>query len=156
MQAFFQQKISSQILRIWQKWKFMSFPLKIIVGLVYCLEHWCIPNFNSVAKELVCGGSPIAWVLTECKTQHSGKWRQQQHRTSLDQLRVLHKCTVTGELNGILLLHPVSTLQWLPLNKINQIGRATTGEPTPLEYERFGEWSGIHEANSSEMWAPFW
>ena len=35
-------------------------------------NHWCIPNLFSVAIELVCGGSPIAWVLVECKAQHSG------------------------------------------------------------------------------------
>ena len=42
----------------------------------------------------------IACVLAECRVQHSGKWEQQQHRTSFDQLFVQHKCTVMGKING--------------------------------------------------------
>ena len=51
-----------------------------------------IPEERLRSSLLVCGGSPIACVLVECKAQHSGKLEQQQHRTSLDQLCVLHKC----------------------------------------------------------------
>ena len=51
-------------------------------------RHWCIPNLFSGALELVRGGSDIACVLVERKTQHSGKREQQQYRISLDQLGV--------------------------------------------------------------------
>ena len=44
--------------------------------------------------------SPIACVPAEYKAKHSGKWEQQQHRTSLDQLCVQHKCAVNGKING--------------------------------------------------------
>ena len=54
---------------------------------------------------------PLQCDLVEYKVQYGGKWEQQQNRTSLDQLRVQHKCTVMGEINGILLQLPVSTLQ---------------------------------------------
>ena len=62
--------------------------------------HWRKPNLYSEAIELVCGGSPIGCVLVEWKAQHREFWEQLQHRTSLDQLFVQHKCTVMGQLNG--------------------------------------------------------
>ena len=58
------------------------------------------PNLSFSLNQLVCGSSPIACVLVECKSQHSGKWEQQQHRNSLDHLRVQHKFTVMGEMNA--------------------------------------------------------
>ena len=73
--------------------------------------HWRQPNLYSKAIELVCGGSPIGCVLVERKAQNRGKWEQQQHRTSLDQLLVQHKCTVMGKINGKYLQLPFPTLQ---------------------------------------------
>ena len=64
----------------------------LVIGTTYL--HWYIPNLYSEAMELAFGGSPIACVLIECKTKHSGKWEQQKHRTSLDQLHIQHKATV--------------------------------------------------------------
>ena len=84
-------------------------------------------------NRLVCGGSPSARVLVECKGQHNGKWEQQQHRTILDQLRIQHKCKVMGEMNEKKLLLPVFTQQGFPLYEVHQIGRAATGEPTLME-----------------------
>ena len=55
----------------------------------------------------VCGSSSIACVLKQCKAKHSGKGEQQQKRTSFDQLRVQHKCTIMGEINGNILQLPV-------------------------------------------------
>ena len=49
------------------------------------------------AIELVCGGFLIGCVLVKRKAQHRGKKVQQQHKTSLDQLLVQHKCTVMGK-----------------------------------------------------------
>ena len=95
--------------------------------------HWCIPNVYSTAIELECGRSPITFVIVECKAQHSGEWKQQQHRTSLNELSVQHKCTVMGEMNEISLQLPVYTLQAFALYKVHQIGRAVTGEHTLLE-----------------------
>ena len=57
------------------------------------------PNLYSEAIELVCGRSPIGCLLVERKGQLKGKLEQQQHRTSLDQLLVQHKCTVMGKIN---------------------------------------------------------
>ena len=54
-------------------------------------------------------------------------------KTSLDQLFVQHKCPVIGEINGVCLVLPVSTLQGFPLYEVQQIGRVTTDEPTLLE-----------------------
>ena len=73
--------------------------------------HWRKPNLYSEAIELVCGGSPIGCVPVECKAQLSGEWEQQQHRTSLDQLGVQHKCTVMGEMYGNLLHLPFNSIQ---------------------------------------------
>ena len=75
------------------------------------INNWCIPNLIRGAIGLVCGSPIIGCVLAECKVHHIGKWEQQQHRTSLDHLRVQHKCTVMGEINGNILKLPVSTLQ---------------------------------------------
>ena len=69
------------------------------------------PNLYSEAIELVFGGSPIGCVLVERKAQHRGKLEQQQHRTSLDQLLVQHKCTVVDKMNGNYLQLPYSSLQ---------------------------------------------
>ena len=75
------------------------------------INNWCIPNLIRGAIGLVCGSPLIGCVLAECKVHHIGKWEQQQHGTSLDHLRVQHKCTVMGEINGNILKLPVSTLQ---------------------------------------------
>ena len=41
---------------------------------------------------------PLACVFVECNAQNSGKWSQQQHKTSLNQLLVqLVQLLVTGE-----------------------------------------------------------
>ena len=89
--------------------------------------------------ELVCDDSPIASVLVEWKAHYSGKWKQQQFRTSLDQLCIQPKCTVTVEISWIFYLQSVSNLEVFPFNDVNQIGRATTGDPILLDYGRFGE-----------------
>ena len=81
----------------------------------------------------MCGSPPIACVLVECKAQHNGKWNQQQHRTSLDQLRVQDMCTVMGKIYGNVLQLLVSILQGFQLYTVNQIARAITGEPTHLK-----------------------
>ena len=75
--------------------------------------HWRKPNLYSEAIELVCGGSPIGCALVEWKAQHREFWEQLQHRTSLDQLFVQHKCIVLGQLNGNYLHLPYSILQGL-------------------------------------------
>ena len=54
-------------------------------------------------------------------------------KTSLDQLFVQYKCTVMADINGHYLQLPLFSLQGFPLYETHQIGRATTGEPTPLE-----------------------
>ena len=54
-------------------------------------------------------------------------------KTSLDQLFVQYKCTVMDDINGHYLQLPLFSLQGFPLYEAHQIGRATTGEPTPLE-----------------------
>ena len=95
--------------------------------------HRRIPNLFNKTIELVCGGSPIVCVLVEWKAQDSGKWEQQQHRTSLDQLLVQHKCTFMVEMNGKYLKLPFSALTGFPLYEVHQIGRAAAGEPTLLE-----------------------
>ena len=69
------------------------------------------PNLNCEAIELVCGGSPIGFVIVERKAQHRGKSEEQLHRTSLGQLLVQHKRTVMGKLNGNYLHLPFSSLQ---------------------------------------------
>ena len=89
--------------------------------------------------ELVCDGSPIASVLVEWKAHYSGKWEQQQFITSLDQLCIQPKCTVTVEINWIFYLLSVSNLEVFPIYEVNQMGRAATGDPTLLDYGRFGE-----------------
>ena len=73
--------------------------------------HWRQTKLYSEAIELVCGGSPKVCVLVGWKAQQSGKEEKQQHRTSLDQLFVQHKCTVMGKINGNYLLLPFSSLQ---------------------------------------------
>ena len=82
---------------------------------------------------LVCGGSSIVFVIVECKAEHRGEWEIQQHRTSLDQLGVQHKCTVIGEMNDNFLKLSLSTLEEFLLYKVHQIGRSAAGEPTLLE-----------------------
>ena len=54
-------------------------------------------------------------------------------KTSFEQLFVQYKCTVVDEINGHYLQLPQISLQGFPLYKAHQIGRATTGEPTPSE-----------------------
>jgi hypothetical protein len=54
-------------------------------------------------------------------------------KTSLDQLFVQYKCTVMDDINGHYLQLPLFSLQGFPLYEAQQIGRATTGEPTLLE-----------------------
>ena len=77
--------------------------------------------------KLVCGGSPVACVLVERKAQHRGKWKQQQHRTSLHQVLVQHKCTVEGKMNGKYLQLP------FPLCRAFHSTRTTRlGEPPPV------------------------
>ena len=81
----------------------------------------------------MCGGTPIASVLVECKAQHSGKWEQRQHRTSFDQLHKQYKCTVMGEMNEKLGSDHFPLYRDLPLYEAHQIRRAATSEPTLLE-----------------------
>ena len=76
---------------------------------------------------MVCGGSLIGCVLIECKDQHSGKWEQQQHRTSSNQLCIQQKCTAMREMNGKCWHLPVSTLHGYPLYEVHQIKKAATG-----------------------------
>ena len=54
-------------------------------------------------------------------------------KTSLDQLFVQYKGTVMDDINGYYLHLPLFSLQGFPLYEATQIGRVTTGEPTPLE-----------------------
>ena len=104
------------------------------VKSVICTSvNWHIPNLDIKAIDLVCGGSPIGCVLVEMKAQHREKWEPQKYRTSLDQLKVKHKCTVNGGLNGNYLQLPFPLDRGLPLYEVHQIGRADTGEPTVLE-----------------------
>ena len=120
-----------------------------------CVYHRCIPNLISVAIELVCGGSPIACVLVECKAQHTGKWVPQQHRTSFDYMHVEYKCTVMGEIYESFLMLPISTLQGFPLFEVHHIGRATTGEPTLLEQGMFSECSAVYyTGKGSPIYCP--
>ena len=97
------------------------------------LIHWRKPNLYSEAIELVCGGSPIGCVPVECKAQLSGEWEQHQHRTSLDQLGVQHKCTVMVKLMEIYCSSHFTLHRDFPLHEDTANGRATTGEPTLLE-----------------------
>ena len=97
------------------------------------LNHWRQTKLYSEAIELVCGGSPIGCVLVERKAQHRGKWEKQQHRTSLDQLQVQHKCTAKAGMNGNYLQLPFSSLQGPSSLEVHQIRRAANGEPTLLE-----------------------
>ena len=70
----------------------------------------------------MCGGYPIVYVLVDGKAQHRGKWEQQQHRTSLDQLLVQHKCTVIGKKKIKTILSSHSPLfRDLPLYEFHQI-----------------------------------
>ena len=55
----------------------------------------------------------------------SGQGEQHQHRSSLDQLHIQHKCIVRGEMIGYFLLLPVSTLPAFPLVLKNSMGAAT-------------------------------
>ena len=90
---------------------------------------------------LVCGGSAIACVLAECKAQHSGSRSNSSTEVALSSCanNTGVQCTVyRGEIMEFLML-PVFTLQGFPLYKVQQIGRATTGEPTLLKYRWFGE-----------------
>ena len=64
-------------------------------------------------------------------------------KTSLDQLFGQYKCTVMDDINGHYLQLPHFSIQGFPLYEAHQIGRATTGEPTPSEYVRFGDWGGV-------------
>ena len=113
-----------------------------ILSRLGCQYSALAPNQAFIAKlySWWFGGSPNGCVLVEKKAQHRGKWQQQQHRTSLDQLLVQHKCTVMDEMNGNCEQLPFSTLRGFPLYEANQIARAAVGQPTFLEQRRFGEW----------------
>ena len=54
-------------------------------------------------------------------------------KTSFDQLFVQYKCTVMEDINGPYFQLPLFSLQGFHLYEAHQNGRATTGEPTPLE-----------------------
>ena len=86
--------------------------------------------------ELECGGSPIGCVLVERKAQHRGKWEQHQHRTSLDQLKVKHKCTVWGGMNGNYLQLPFSSQQGPSSLRGLPDQKSRVGEPTGLKQLR--------------------
>ena len=102
-----------------------------------CAMHWCIPNLFSGAKEKVCGCSPIACVLIECRVQYGGKWEQQQQRTNLDQLRIQHRCQSWVKLMEYCCSSqfPLYTYRDLPLYEVHQIGRANPRlRALPLNY----------------------
>ena len=72
---------------------------------------------------------------------------QQQHKTSLDQLHVQQKCSVSGEINGICLLLPVFTPQEFPLS-------IRLGEPPPvslLSWSRGGLVNGPHNQTTPDL-----
>ena len=80
-------------------------------------RHLCIPNLFSGAIELVCGGSPIACILIECKAQHS-KTQIYSHWWNKWKLFAAHSFHWTGTFHSTMRSSrlgeppPMSLLSW--------------------------------------------
>ena len=100
------------------------------LNLYYSTVHW-----RQTQSLLRSNRAGVRWLSHQLWTHREESPGQSKvgAKTSLDQLFVQYKCTVMYDING-------HYLQGFPLYEAHQIGRATTGEPTPLELGRFGDW----------------
>ena len=91
----------------------------------------------------------MACVLVECKALHSGKWKQQQHRTSLDQLRRQHKCTVMGKIYGHFYSHQFP-LCWV----LHSIRTQAMGETPPVSLLSWSRGGLVNDLDSLVFLLP--